>query len=227
MTPCPFTSYVPVFAGSPGELREHLKRCPECRTAARVVLSREAPTDRTAECPDPVQLAAYEHDLLGPAEQAATERHVEHCGFCQDLLLEKSRAEADPAEVDRALLKGNAYILAKEITQWLATEKYPREKEKVANTFDSAFEDAFRVAPQEAAEQQMEFALGFAGDSQLPLFQKIIFVSLLAANIMTAGEGIGDLRGHLRDAAASVLPGLVSADLLEEVATYLEGRATE
>ena len=227
MTPCPFTPYVALYTGPPEALREHFSRCLDCHTVALIVLGHTAHAGRDAECPDPATLAAYDDEVLDPQEHQDVGMHVRGCGYCQHLLVEEHRVEADPDETRRALLKGNAYVLAKEITEWLATEKYPREKERVASTFDSAFEDAFRAEPKEAAEQQMEFALGFAGDSQLPLFQKIIFVSLLASNIMTTGEGLGDLRGRLRDATASLLPGLVSADLLEEVATYLEGRATE
>lgn len=108
---CPFTPYVSLYSGSLERLREHFRRCPACCTVSELIAALTRNVGRTDDCPELVELAAWDTEQVGSsAEYNAVALHVRRCGYCQWLIVEGQKAEADQEEVLQFLEAGERFV---------------------------------------------------------------------------------------------------------------------
>jgi len=224
---CPFSIHLVTYRGPADELQEHLRSCPDCQVAAGVIAASTQGGERTTECPEESILAAYDEGILdGLPEHEELIRHIQDCEHCARQLVELKREETTPEESKAYLQKGNAYILARELAEWLSTEAYPREELAVRNHFESTYHAMTGERQQEgseAADRAPELVgLAFMGKPGLSLAQKIVALSALAGQLRgSEAESPGDVATALENRRSALEQAGLSAQLIHKAIEHL------
>lgn len=189
---CSFVPFISIYHGPTELLAQHLKRCPACHTAAVLVagiaLRPDAPT---SSCPEGATLAALHMGELTPSETLEVSGHLLDCGHCFRIIssMHECATETDPADaLVRADREIDAYTLAKEIAEWLCTEKYPEQKGRVDTAFDDAY-DALTESWSHASSEAPHMVLAFEGEGLQPA-GVIIALASIASRLRTTSPNL-------------------------------------
>ena len=208
---CSFIRFLARVDRDSAEVSRHVRRCEACQATLGILARLPAPSPRT-DCPEPGVLAAYHAGLLSPDESERLAAHVHTCSNCLHDIWD-AQEQLEGLDIDSALAAAerelDAYILAKVIAKWLATEVFPPE----AASVDASFEDVYgQVASREHPPYQDShstppalLSLGMDAASGSTLAHRI---NLLASQI-----------GLHRLSTSASLPAI--AELLEQRRAYL------
>ena len=224
---CPFSTHLVTYRGPAEPLQEHLRSCVDCRVAAGVIAASTMRGERTPDCPDESVLAAYDEGVLDDQpDYEDSIRHLRDCDHCAWRLIELKREETTLEESLTQLQSGNAYILAKQLAEWLATEAFPREEMAVKGSFESTYHAMTGERQQEgseAADRGPELVgLAFMGKSGLSLAQKIVALSALAGQLRGSEAGSAeDVANELENRRSALEKAGLSAQLIHKAIEHL------
>jgi len=205
---CEFTHLLPFVRQSRPMLDAHLKRCDSCSLAAHLLLTSDAQPDApTQSCPDDPTLLGYAVRWVERDEETAIAQHVLTCAHCLKRLQLARPVADEPAELDESLASADrelrAYLLTKDIAQWLAAEEYPDEAEVVASTFDTVYAALASPDISQPASAATSLALGFSGTASSAA-GRLIATAALAAHCLVHAESLPAAEDAFKERASGV-----------------------
>ena len=224
MRPCAFTVHLSRYEG-PNELLEaHLGRCEQCRVAS-VVSWAVSESSTSGPCPSAGELAAFSLGALADDRAGGIVRHLEGCASCREVLGHEPAPSSEPDITEllvRAEREIDAYELAREIAEWLASAQFPREEGAVRQGFDAAFDSwSLDVSRDEAGVPAL--ALGFEGRAEAPLAERLLGLAILAGDLARQGVAPGRERARrFRDRTQTLPDAFISADVVDAISSRLE-----
>ncbi len=195
---CPLTRHLWRFDRSMVNeiLAAHLRRCDSCKIAWNLTRPSRAIQNTAEDCPSGDAFGDLAVNRMSVEKIIHLTIHARKCSACTKKLQMVGELVSGTTEtpdlsglVTKAERVLDAQVLAKELSDWLSTEVFPREADAVAARFDSDYASATEALQEsgsrvKSCEPEL-MGLGFAGSSGLSLSQRIVWLAAFGAHLYT------------------------------------------
>lgn len=204
MRKCILTEHLGRFRDRGSDLAQHVGRCDACRVMWKTIKAMTPSSEVDEPCPEPELFADLGEGILNQDKVSYILEHARRCWWCHRTLTEIASDSSGLPDFDSLLEEADHQMatchLAKEIADWLASEKYPIESARIQASFDDTY-GLFEEDPTETECVAPSMSLFFSAEEPPDIAGIIVVLAIIAARAMFASRDLEEALSKLTEIA--------------------------